>query len=97
MIKNLPKTISVQGHAPVAAYFNGFEALVPVSTMLIAPVGHRAEHSPQPVQRSPSCNTVLFFQALVSKASRRNSQAEIQRPHPVQRAGSTCAISAAMV
>jgi hypothetical protein len=88
MIRILPKANSSRGHAPVAPYFKGFEALAPVSAMLIAPVGHLAAHSPQPLQRSPSCNTVLFFQAFVSKASRRNSQAERQRPHPVQRAGS---------
>lgn len=69
-------------------YLNWFLSLTQASAMLIAPVGHRAAHSPQPLQRSMSCNTVLFFQAFVSKASRRNSQAEMQRPHPVQRAGS---------
>ena len=64
------------------------------SASLTAPVGHRAVQAPQPEQRAGSCSTEVFFQWWVSKANKRNSQAEIQRPQPEQRAASTCAVCA---
>jgi hypothetical protein len=50
--------------------------------------GHLAAQSSQPVQRAGSCSTERFFQFLVSNAISRSAQAEMQRPQPVQRAGS---------
>jgi hypothetical protein len=61
----------------------------------MAPTGHLAAQSPQPVQCAASCNTERFFQSLVSNAISRKAQAEMQRPQPVQRAGSMCAMGAA--
>ena len=66
------------------------------SAMMSAPMTHREAHSPQPIHRSMSCSTAVFFQALVSNENSRNSHAEMHLPQPEQRAGSICAISVAI-
>jgi hypothetical protein len=57
---------------------------------------HRDAHSPQPLHRSMSCNTEVFFHAFVSNENSLNSHAEMHLPQPEQRAGSIFATRVVM-
>jgi len=62
--------------------------------MLIAPIRQLCSHSPQPLHRSVSRGTEVFFQFRVSKENRRNSHTAMHRPQPEQRIWSTWIIRA---
>jgi hypothetical protein len=66
------------------------------STILTAPMTHLEAHSPQPLHRSMSCSTAVFFHALVSNENSWNSHAEIHLPQPEHRVRSIWAISVAI-
>ncbi len=65
--------------------------------MLMAPMMQMAAHLPQPVHRSASCITEVFFHARVSKANNPGAQADMHLPQPEQRVASMRAMRAMRV